>query len=139
MKPADTEVFLPAFREDDFQNVWSLMDKVFQAKYPGFIDWREHISHQRQNCKLVCEILVTSEGLTYHFESVGSPRNYNALCGYAILVGRRLLPTVPRSGEDAVGGRPQSDYLTAVALSTVSPGRSRPDAPPSERRSNALA
>ena len=33
MTPGDIEVFLPVVREDDFQNVLSLMDKSFQAKY----------------------------------------------------------------------------------------------------------
>jgi hypothetical protein len=116
MTPGDIEVFLPVFREDDFQNVLSLMDKSFQAKYHGFGDWREHISNQRQNCKFAHEVLITSEGLTHHFESVASPRNYNALLGYAILFGRRLLAAVPRSEEDAVGGRRQSDCPTAAAL-----------------------
>ena len=116
MTPADTEVFLPAFREDDFQNVWSLIDKAFQAKYPRFLDWREHISQQRRNCKFACDVLVTSEGLTQHFEFVASPRNYNALLGYAILLGRRLVPAVPRSEKDAVGGRRQSECPTAAAL-----------------------
>jgi hypothetical protein len=116
MVPGDIEVFLPAFREDDFQDVWSLMDNSFQVKYPRFRDWREHISQQRSNCKCAHEVLITSDGLTYHFESVGSPRNYNALLGYAILFGRRLLPAVPRSEEDAVGGRRQSECPTAAAL-----------------------
>jgi hypothetical protein len=114
MTPGDIEVFLPAFRKDDFPNVWSLMDNSFQVKYPRFRDWREHISQQRRNCKFACDVLVTSEGLTHHFESVASPRNYNALLGYAILRGRRLLPAVPRSGEDPAGGHAQSGYQTTA-------------------------
>ena len=66
MAPGDIEVFLPAFREDDFPDVWSLMDNAFQAKYPRFRDWREHISQQRSNCKFAHEVLITSEGLTHH-------------------------------------------------------------------------
>jgi hypothetical protein len=116
MAPGDIEVFLPAFREDDFPNVLSLMDKSFQAKYHRFLDWREHISNQRSSCKFAHEVLITSEGLIHHFESVASPHNYNALLGYAILLGRRLLPAVPRSEQDAVGGRRQSDCPTAAAL-----------------------
>jgi hypothetical protein len=116
MAPGDIEAFLPEFRKDDFPDVWSLIDNAFQAQYPRFREWREHISQRRSNCKFAHEILITSEGLTHHFESVASPRNYNALLGYAILLGRRLLPAVPRSGEDAVGGRRQSDCPTAAAL-----------------------
>jgi hypothetical protein len=104
MAPGDIEVFLPAFREDDFPDVWSLIDNAFQAQYQRFREWREHISQRRSNCKFAHEILITSEGLIHHFESVASPRNYNALLGYAILLGRRLLPAVPRSGEDSAGG-----------------------------------
>ena len=116
MTPGDIEVFLPAFREGDFPNVWSLMDNSFQAKYPRFLDWREHISQQHRDCKFAHEVLITSEGLAHHFESVASPRNYNALLGYAILLGRRLLPAVPRSEEDAVGGCSQSDHPRAAVF-----------------------
>src|ERR1700722_4545872 len=99
------------------------MDEAFQAKYPRFRDWREHISQQRRDCKFACDVLVTSEGLTHHFESVASPRNYNALLGYAILRGRRLLPAVPRSGEDPAGGHARSGYQTTASIWPLNPGR----------------
>ena len=95
MAPVDIEVFLPALREDDFQNVWSLMDKSFQAQYPRFRDWKNHIAQQHLNNRLAHEVLITAEGLAHHFEFVPCSRNYNALLGYAILLGRRLLTPVP--------------------------------------------
>jgi hypothetical protein len=48
-------------------------------------------------------VLITAEGLTHHFELVPCSRNYNALLGYAILKGRRLLTAVPRSGQNTDG------------------------------------
>lgn len=104
MAPEDIEVFLPAFREDDFQNVWSLIDKSFQAQYQSFSDWKEHVSQRYRNNKLAHEVFITAEGLTHHFELVPSPHNYNAILGYAILLGRRLLPAVQLSEEDTGGG-----------------------------------
>jgi hypothetical protein len=68
-------------------------------------------------------VLITAEGLAHHFEFVPCSRNYNSLLGYAILLGRRLLTPVPRSGQDADGLGLKTTCSEAVPPSPARPSR----------------
>jgi hypothetical protein len=83
-----TDVFLPVFREDNYQAILGVIDKEFKQKFPTFQAWQNQLASLREeynNAKhyRVHEVQVESGQLDRYFKSKVGLNNYSELLHYA--------------------------------------------------------